>query len=193
MDAEKTLIERVIAGDKAAFADIVRAHQASVKAFIGRYIRDYSVVDDIAQEAFVAMFHSLPTYRFDSSFRTWILGIARHHALRFLRSEGKRQKQRQEFLDAAVLDWHAADMEARDLADSGVDQQLLLLKRCINKLPDKHSALLKAHYFDEQASEQIARTLDKKAGTIRMALMRIREAIRQCIEQGLITLETQDA
>jgi RNA polymerase sigma-70 factor (ECF subfamily) len=66
-----------------------------------------------------------------------------------------------------------------------MDRQMLALERCIRQLPEKSATLVRERYFRQQGTEAIAELFNKSAGAVRVALMRVRESLRQCIEQRL--------
>ncbi|MEQ8843220.1 MAG: sigma-70 family RNA polymerase sigma factor [Phycisphaerales bacterium] len=75
--SEQNLINRALAGEKAAAAGLVRAHQASLYAFMLRRCGRPEVAEDVVQEAFVRALTNL--HRFDPRFRfsTWLFTIAK--------------------------------------------------------------------------------------------------------------------
>src|SRR5438105_12403974 len=100
-DESAKLIAEVRTGSKDAFSQFVRAHQSKVRCYLGRFLRDADVVDDLAQETFIAAYRSLSTYRQQSSVGLWLLGIARNLALKHLRDEQRRRAQEADSLEAA--------------------------------------------------------------------------------------------
>jgi len=72
------LVARVLASeDHGAFAELVRRHQSSVRAFLTRMTRgDSHLADDLAQETFLKAWKKLHTFRGDARLSTWLLGIA---------------------------------------------------------------------------------------------------------------------
>ena len=74
---EHVLVRRAKEGDDQAIADLIRAHQDGLYAFILRMSGRPEVAEDIVQEAFVRVLKNLR--RFDSRFRfsTWLFTIAR--------------------------------------------------------------------------------------------------------------------
>jgi RNA polymerase sigma-70 factor (ECF subfamily) len=84
------LVARVLASeDHSAFAELVRRHQSSVRAFLTRMTRgDSHLADDLAQETFLKAWKKLHTFRGDARLSTWLLGIAFNE----LRGEARRKK-----------------------------------------------------------------------------------------------------
>ncbi len=178
-DQEPHLITRSRGGDRQAFARLVTLHQGRVRAYIGCYLKWSDLVDDVAQEAFLAAFRSMGDYDGAAPFKLWLLGIARHRVLRHLRSDGRKRSFFEELLFEGRLERVAA--EAERLTDR--DRQVEQLRRCVERLPPGSAGVVRAHYVDGKSLAEIARDGGKKESAVRMMLMRVRQALRQCVEQ----------
>lgn len=72
------------AGDRAACAEIVRLHQASVWRFCRMITRDEALAEEVLQETFLAALRGAPGFA-GGSVRGWLLTIARHALARLHR------------------------------------------------------------------------------------------------------------
>jgi RNA polymerase sigma-70 factor, ECF subfamily len=180
---EPLFVERAKAGDREAFSQIVRLHQAVVRAYVSSHIRGAEAADDLAQEVFLRAFRRLEAFQVpdNGSMRPWLLGIARNLLLEHLRAPGK--------LEART----AADMERvlevreipppRDPLDA--ERRIDALQRCVEKLAPAASRLVHRHYFERRTLASLAAEEQKQESALRMRLLRIREALRACIEHTL--------
>jgi RNA polymerase sigma factor (sigma-70 family) len=87
---DQELVERVQAGEKAAFDILVRKYEHKLANVISRYIHDPSEVLDVSQEAFIKAYRALPNFRGDSAFYTWLYRIAINTAKNYLVAAGRR-------------------------------------------------------------------------------------------------------
>jgi RNA polymerase sigma-70 factor (ECF subfamily) len=71
-DDDVRLVERCLAGDRAAQRHLFRAHRKRVHATLFRILGSNASMDDLVQEAFMNVFRSLRTYRGEASLGTWI-------------------------------------------------------------------------------------------------------------------------
>lgn len=78
-DAE--LVARARQGDTGAFGELVERHRAAVYRAAQAAIGSASEAEDVAQEAFLAAYRKMATYRGEASFKTWLLTIAWRQAL----------------------------------------------------------------------------------------------------------------
>jgi RNA polymerase sigma-70 factor (ECF subfamily) len=82
--ADQELVERTIAGDRAAFETLVERHSAVVYRVAARIVGAQDA-DDVSQDALIRAFHRLEQYRGDSPFESWLLRIVHNTALDSLR------------------------------------------------------------------------------------------------------------
>src|ERR1700730_6951994 len=72
---ERALIQRCTAGDATAFEPLVEKYRQRVWRLAYQVLHDREEAWDVAQEAFVRAFHSLPSFRGQSAFYTWLFRI----------------------------------------------------------------------------------------------------------------------
>src|SRR5438445_3190042 len=87
------LIRAAQAGDQDAFEQLVRTYDQSVLRLAMNLLRSPEDASDIYQEAFLRVYRSLHTFRFDCSFHTWLYRIVTNLCLDHLR---KRKVRREE-------------------------------------------------------------------------------------------------
>ena len=73
---DREMVARTLAGDQAAFADIVRLHKHALHTAIARIIGDEDEALDLVQESFVAAHGALRRYDPARPMRGWLLRIA---------------------------------------------------------------------------------------------------------------------
>jgi RNA polymerase sigma-70 factor (ECF subfamily) len=185
MDLELDRLERARAGSADAFADLVRLHQAIVRAFLGRFVRDRDMAENLAQETFLAAYRTLGTYRGEAPLRQWLLGIARHQALMYLRGEGRRPAQSLESLEGNLAQTMALRLQSESGNLSGQEERVAALKSCMESLAPASREMVREFYFRGQNASEIARATGKKEGAVWMSLLRIRQALRHCIKTRL--------
>ncbi len=70
------LVALAVAGDRAAFGELVRRHGSAVRALLRRMGADGHLADDLAQDAFMAAFEQITDFRGDGTFQAWVKRIA---------------------------------------------------------------------------------------------------------------------
>jgi RNA polymerase sigma-70 factor (ECF subfamily) len=75
-DTERRLLERIRAGDVAAFDEIVTRHRLAVYRVARRVLGSHEAADEAAQETFVRAWRSIGGFRGDAQLSTWLIRIA---------------------------------------------------------------------------------------------------------------------
>lgn len=104
---EAELVRAARHGDREAFVQLFRRHQAGVRAYAHGLLGDRALAEDIAQEAFLRAWRGLGSFRGDAAFATWLYTITRRAALDEVRRPALRTVPVQEA--AALADWRAGD------------------------------------------------------------------------------------
>src|ERR1700674_642004 len=99
-------------GDQDAFAQLVQQHQRRVFNLVFRMVQEYEEANEITQEAFLAAWQGLHSFRGDARFSTWLYRIAYNCALKQIESH-KRDRTMQVALQTEHM-----------LEDSGEDARI---------------------------------------------------------------------
>jgi len=102
---EASLIRAVQRGDHDAFEQLVRAYDQSVLRLAVNLLRSQEDARDVFQEAFLRVYRSIDSFRFDCSFHTWLYRIVTNICLDYLR---KRKVRKEE---SAVVDTPEGPMD----------------------------------------------------------------------------------
>src|SRR5207248_2156162 len=89
-------------GDQDAFAFLVKRHQRRVFNMVLRMLQNYEEASEITQEAFLAAWQGLPSFRSEACFATWLYRIAYHCALKQLERR-KRERSLQAAMEAEQI------------------------------------------------------------------------------------------
>ena len=84
---ERELIARCQAGDLDAFEPLVEKYRQRAWRLAYQVVRDREEAWDVAQEAFVRAYQSLPEFRGQSAFYTWLFRIVVNLATDRLRQQ----------------------------------------------------------------------------------------------------------
>lgn len=174
------LLERVRAGDAAAFSDIVRLYERPVYRAALAALGSPEDAEEATQDAFVAAFRRLDSFRGESSFKTWLVAIAwrkaltRRRRLRFLRLR-----------TASPAEGEANPAEA--IADPAVGAQAMALNAelrrqlatMIRSLPSKLRDPLLIIASGNHTYEEAAVILGVPVGTAKWRVSEARRVLRE--------------
>ena len=176
MSSEKSLINLVKKGDKKAYEVLVLQYQDRLVFSVYKFLKDYELAQDIAQEAFVKAFKNIEKFRGDSSFYTWIYRIAINTAKNLLSSKARNS----EVYDDEIMELKLSEsavttenpeniLEAEELRSKMMD--------AIQSLPDDIRTTLSLREFDGLSYEEIAKVQNCPIGTVRSRIHKGREIL----------------
>lgn len=89
---ERALVRRAQRGDRAAFEELVRLYDRKVLQLALRVVHSPEEAKDLYQEAFLKVYRSLPRFRYESSFSTWLYRVVMNSCLDYLRRSSTRRE-----------------------------------------------------------------------------------------------------
>ena len=164
------LVARVVSGqDGNAFGELVRRHQSHVRNFLRKLTGDYTLADDLAQDAFMHAWDKLQTYSGKGSFIGWMLKVA---YTTFLQSK-RKSKRYAEILEEAG---QVADIEERK-STVPVDE-VGDLDRFLAVLTEEERAVMVMSYACGLSHREISEATTMPVGTVKSVIFRGKEKIR---------------
>jgi RNA polymerase sigma-70 factor, ECF subfamily len=164
-------------GDQDAFALLVQRHQHRVFNMSLRMLQDYEEASEITQEAFLAAWQGLPSFRGEACFATWLYRIAYNCSLRQLERR-KRERALQAAIQAEqILGEVSREKQAEDILELR-DLQTMVREQ-MEKLPAKYRIVLILRHLQEMTYEEMADILTMPIGTIKTHLFRARNLLKE--------------
>lgn len=172
---DKSLIERILAGETDAFEGIIRDYGRLVNHIVYRMIPNITDQQDICQDIFVKIYQNLSSFRADSKLSTWIGRIATNRCLDHL---GKKSLPlADEAFDKATES--TVDTQKRPDDQTALAEISVLLRDEINKLPTVYKTIITLYHLDENNYAEIGKILTMPEGTVKSYLFRARKMLRQ--------------
>lgn len=168
---ELVLVERAVAGDEPAFAELVARYQTAVFNLAYRMLGDAGDAEDAAQEVFLRIYRRLATYDPNHRFSTWVLSIASHYCIDLLR----RKKPWLVPLEN-ISNWMRARSRGPEATALAREQQDTV-RTLLAKLPEHYRLVLLLRYWHDLGYEEIAEVVDLPVSTIKARLHRARNAL----------------
>lgn len=173
-DADRSIVQRVQAGEVAAFDQLVVKYRERVYGVIYNLTSNREDAADLTQDAFIKAFQSLNRYQGQASFFTWLYRITINSTLTHLRKNSRRTFFSLEKLDEddrqsaevieALTDTTGAERDAfvRELQEK--------LNEAMQKLSIKHRTVVTLFEIDGLSHQEIAEIMDCSVGTVRSRL-----------------------
>jgi RNA polymerase sigma-70 factor (ECF subfamily) len=173
--ALEDLLVRTASGDDAAFRSLYDRTAGRLFAICLRIARHRRLAEDILQESYVRVWRRARA--FDparGSALTWMIAIARSHALDVIRLRIREARPPDE------LTFEAANAGA--LGTIQAKFELSALGRCLNELADGERHALILAYRDGLNHDQLAVLLGVSVETVRASIVRGLARLRDCME-----------
>lgn len=175
-DAE--LVRRFKEGDRAAYAEIVHRYKDRVFTLCLRWMGDRQIAEEVAQDVFLALFRSLPSFRGESQLSTWVFRVVVNHCKNRRLYRKRRMTDQHESLEGDRDD----DLPARQIASDGpptdaplrAAQAEALLQEALNALDEEQRHIIVLRDVQDQSYEEIADILGLPRGTVKSRLHRAR-------------------
>jgi len=175
---EIDLVRRAQKGDREAFGQLMEAHAPRVYRIAYTILQNRSDAEDSVQEGFITAYKSIKKLSKAESFGSWLSRIVTTRSYDIL-----RKKQQQNKTIEATTSKFKFEMSHSIANPSDTVQDMRLdLREAIAKLPELHRLVVMLRYAEDATTDEIARTLDRPAGTIRRVLSESYRMLRLYLE-----------
>ena len=173
---DSEIVERVLAGEKGLFAELVFRHKDMVYGMASRY-SNAAEAEDLAQEVFLRAYRSLASFRGGAKFSTWLFRICRNLCLDWLKGKARRGSTI-ELEEESIID------QSPTAEDGCVDEdEKARINRAVARLKPAFREAVILHYRGELPVPEIARLTGLPERTIETRLYRARKALRKILER----------
>lgn len=157
-------------------ASLFRQYAARIRLYGLRHLGSETAAADLVQVVLVRVLEALRSGRVESPDRlgAYVLGVCRYAAYDLRRAE---HRQRAIESQAEVLSEHAPPPSARPL-------DVARLYRCLGKLSERDSTIVRLSFSEDRSADEIARHLGLTAGNVRVLRHRTLARLSECLEQG---------
>lgn len=173
---DAALVAAGLRGDQAAFGELVRRHGNLVVGFAYNRVGDFQLAEDLAQDTFIKAYNSLETLKEPNKFTSWLLVIARHTCMDWLRAskdavslEGLREAGYEPAPNTVARTLEQiteAELEARILQE-------------IQELREDYREIIVMKHIDNLSYRQIGELLGMSVSAVGEKLSRIRQILRK--------------
>ena len=173
---DSELLAHYIAGEEAAFREIVSRYKNSLYAFLRQFLNRHDLVEDVFQETFLQLFASRESFDHNRPLRPWLFTIAANKAKDALRKWQRTSAvpigtmaDSQELSFDEMLNSVTSD-ETMPYDDLAKDETALRVGRIIQDMPENLREILILAYFNGFSYKQMAKILSIPIGTVKSRL-----------------------
>lgn len=161
-------------------AQIFLTHHDFVKGVALKYAPWPGLMDDISQQVFLEFMAKESKWDLSKDARPLLATMTRHIAMRFWRERTRQQPE----VVQKLADHIRLLAEEREMLPR-YEEEIGVLRSCLQKMPEKSRELVELYYYNDIGTPEIAEQINMKADTVCRALSRVREKLRECIEQSM--------
>jgi RNA polymerase sigma-70 factor (ECF subfamily) len=176
--SDEVVITLIHQGDHSAYRILVERYQERIRNLIYSIFHEPGIVDDLSQEVFIKAYEALPTFRFQSSFYTWLYRIAVNKS----RDELRKRKVRRWFSLQTMLEASDKELTSKLVVEQPDKELQELIAAGLKTLPDKYRIAVILKDVDGLSYEEIAEIMECEIGTVKSRLSRARAMLRNVLE-----------
>jgi RNA polymerase sigma factor (sigma-70 family) len=179
-DPDISKIDRIIAGDRQAYAELVDKHKSYAYTIAFKILQNRPEAEEAAQDSFIKAFNNLKGFNRESKFSTWFYRIVFNTAITY------KRKSRYQFerIDASSVQYGYEGENVLEKSD-----KKKYLDEALARLTETDRTALTLFYLDEFSLEEIAEIMNIQANTIKVRIHRA----RQRLADELKTILNQEA
>jgi RNA polymerase sigma-70 factor (ECF subfamily) len=193
-DAETDLVARLVAGEEAAFEELVRRFGGRMLTTARRLLPQEEDARDAVQEAFLSAFKAIGQFTGSAKLSTWLHRITVNAALMKLRSRRRRPEQSIDDLLPA-FDEHgewvsgtASSHASSEVLLEGAEMRIMV-RQCIDRLPEGYRSILVLRDIEDLDTAEVAEMLGITNNAVKIRLHRARQALRTLLERQMHAAE----
>ncbi len=185
-DAEQ--VQKVLAGDQAAYEPLVEAYQGRIFAFVAGRTRNFSETEDIVQNAFVEAYMHLKSLKSPEKFSGWLRGIALNLSNKWLQQKRPiiSMDETSQDLTPEISEFPLPDLPDEALEKTETKEAVIA---AVDALPDIYRESVLLHYMEDMTYPEIAAFLDipesTVTGRLQVARNRLRDELIPLVEDTL--------
>ncbi len=189
IDPDQELIGRFLKGDEGAFNRLVLSYQNRVHGLSYRMMGNLEEAEEVAQEVFITVYKSLPDFRGDSRFSTWLYRVTINHCKNRIKYLGRRKYYQSDSFDGPV-ETEEGEM-TKQIADDNLDpmdrldqkETQALVQEKLNELDEEQKSVILLRDIEGMSYQEIAEILGLREGTVKSRIHRARLDLKEKLKK----------
>lgn len=182
MSSEDELIRRAQAGETDAFCLLAQAHERRIYSLAFHYCREHQDAEDLSQEVWLKAYGAISSFRYESSFYTWLRKIMINCFLNHRRA--KSYRWRGQIADNLTIEDYAIENDDRSAAAplEITLQNRMVIEKVMAVLSDvtpQQRLIFLLKHQEGMTYEEISKAIGCSAGTVKKSVSRTVARLRQ--------------
>jgi RNA polymerase sigma-70 factor (ECF subfamily) len=170
------VINRIRAGSKSAFGEIVDCYQFPILRYLHRLTANYDVARDLTQDTFIQAYKNILKTDDGLNLKAWLYRIATNNALQY-----HRRRKIVSFIP--FESFHSTEPPGNG-AHPGDSTEEIAIKEALKKIPYRQRTCLVLHHVEGFRYREIAETLGISEDAVRQRVARGKETFRRLYDGG---------
>lgn len=185
IEGAATRVERAVSTEE--FEELLISHQRRLFLYIKSLVTNYHQAEDLLQRTNLILWRKRTNFKAGSNFHAWSFSVARFESLSQLR-QLRRDKRVFADQDEDIEDIECPLPIYPDYPDPNA-ATLMALRDCLKQLPTRDQELIMTRYATDKTLGDYAKDLNRKPGTLKARLFKIREKLKRGIEAELLKID----
>ncbi|MEL7122850.1 MAG: RNA polymerase sigma factor [Bacteroidota bacterium] len=174
-EQDKWIIERVKAGENAAFKELIEKYKDDAFSLACSIVKDEGLAEDILQEVFVKVYDRIQTFKYQSSFYTWLYRIVVN------RSYNELRKKR--FTRLTTFEKGSKREEAANRVDNQDLKQVI--QNALKQMKASEALVLRLFYLSELNIDEVVEITGFSKSKVKVTLHRARKNLAEILKKQL--------
>jgi RNA polymerase sigma factor (sigma-70 family) len=175
-------IDRIlINGDNSAFEGLINKHKTMAYNIAIKITRNREDAEEVAQDSFIKVFHSLKLFKGESKFTTWLFRIVYNTSLSKIR--------RKSLFTHSIDDENFVENESEHAFEHvdrmKIKDQQHYVKIAMNTLDELDQLVITLYYLEEQSVQDICTITDLSESNVKVRLFRARKKLHKVLSENL--------
>ena len=176
--SDEQLVQQIVQGNLQAF-DLLYGRYVKLVYSRVRYTTPATDVEDVTQEIFIAMLDSLPSFRADAKFSTWLFTLTKNKVAENYRKRSRKKETMQVDLEYADLE---PVEQSRDLRKTSTLDDRITIRHALNNIHRTYREVLLLRFANDMKLNEIAEYLDKGEEATKSLFRRAMSALKKELE-----------
>ena len=173
-NSDEYLIQQFVQGNELAFDTLYHRYVKAVYNRV-RYVTPEIDVEDVTQEVFIAVLHSLPSFRGEAKFSTWLRTLTNNKVAEYYRKRSRK-------IEVVQVDLEYAE-QSSDHNNASSLEDLITLQRALNELPGQYREVILLRFAEGMQFNEIADCLNKNLEATKSLHRRAISALKESLEE----------
>jgi RNA polymerase sigma-70 factor (ECF subfamily) len=169
LETDSEIIRLILSGDRNKFRLLVEKYQSMVFRTCMGFLHNKDDADDLTQEIFIQAYQSLPGFKGEATFSTWIYRIAVNASLNKVRKSSRKDKE------------FAFPVSDRENPESILISQehTKWVQAALDTLPENQMTAIVLSKYDDLSQKEIAQIMRTTEGAVEALLQRAKKNLRE--------------